>query len=258
VLSTGSVRVFERQVRVYKTLWRGSVLSHFAMPLMFLGAMGIGLGPIVDARTRNIGGVGYLAFIAPGLLAFMIAQTAAGDSLWPVMAGHKWLGFYHGTVATPIEATEVFSGYMLWEAAYTALIAALFVVAAALLGGVSSWWAPLAIPAAVLGALSFAVPFSGFAMSKENDFGFSALLRLTVMPLAMFSGTFFPVSQLPAWLQKFVLISPLYHSIELSRAAMTGHARSAAALLGHVAFLVAVIAAASVRSRVQFRRRLSL
>src|SRR5438105_323659 len=65
VLATGSVRVFERQVRVYRKLWRGSLLSHFAMPLLFLGAMGLGLGPIVDARTRAVGGVGYLAFIAP-------------------------------------------------------------------------------------------------------------------------------------------------------------------------------------------------
>ncbi|MEY2470720.1 MAG: lipooligosaccharide transport system permease protein [Actinomycetota bacterium] len=258
MLTTGSVRVFERQARVYRTLWRGSVISHFAMPLMFLGAMGVGLGPIVDARTRNVGGVGYLAFIAPGLLAFMIAQSAAAEALWPVMAGHKWLGFYHGTVATPIEATEVFSGYMLWLAAYDALIATLFIVAATLLGGVSSWWAPLAIPAAVLGALCFAVPFSGFSMSRENDFGFSALLRLTVMPLAMFSGTFFPVSQLPAWLRTATLLSPLYHSIELCRAATTGHARSVAATVGHIAFLVIVIAATSLGARRSFRRRLAL
>jgi lipooligosaccharide transport system permease protein len=258
VLAAGSLRVFEREARVYRTLWRGSVISHFAMPLMFLGAMGIGLGPIVDARTRSVGGVGYLAFIAPGLLAFMIAQSASGEALWPVMAGHKWLGFYHGTVATPIDATEVFTGYMLWLAAYNALIAALFLVAATVLGGVSSWWAPLGVPAAVLGALCFACPFSGFAMSRENDFGFSALLRLTVMPLAMFSGTFFPVSQLPAWLRTATLLSPLYHSIELCRAAMTGHVRSIAAVAVHVAFLVAVIAVTSLRARRSFRRRLAL
>ncbi|MEY2418522.1 MAG: lipooligosaccharide transport system permease protein [Actinomycetota bacterium] len=258
MLTTGSVRVFERQLRVYKTLWRGSVLSHFAMPLMFLGAMGVGLGPIVDARTRSVGGVDYLTFIAPGLLAFMIAQSAAAEALWPVMAGHKWLGFYHGTAATPIEATEVFSGYMLWLAAYGSLIAALFVAAAALLGGVSSLWAPLAIPAAVLGALCFACPFAGFAMNRENDFAFSALLRLVVMPTAMFSGTFFPVSQLPAWLRSVVLLSPLYHSIELCRAAMTGHARSFAALVAHVSFLVALIGVTSLWARVAFRRRLAL
>ena len=258
MLATGSLRVFERQARVYRTLWRGSVISHFAMPLMFLGAMGVGLGPIVDARTRDVGGVGYLAFIAPGLLAFMVAQSAAAEALWPVMAGHKWLGFYHGTVATPIEPTEVFTGYMLWLGAYDSLIATLFVIAATLLGGVSSAWAPLAIPAAALGALCFACPFSGFAMNRENDFGFSALLRLTVMPMAMFSGTFFPVTQLPDWLQKAVLLSPLYHSIELCRAAMTGHARSFGAVVAHVAFLLAVIAATSVRARASFRRRLAL
>jgi lipooligosaccharide transport system permease protein len=250
--------VFERQLRVYRTLWHGSVISHFAMPLLFLGAMGLGLGPIVNARAHSVGGVDYLTFIAPGMLGFMVAQIAAGDALWPVMAGHKWLGFYHGTVSTPIEATEVFAGYMLWEAAYTGLIAALFLVAAAVLGGLPSLWAPLAIPAAVLGALCFAVPFSGFAMNRENDFGFSALLRLVVMPAAMFSGTFFPVSQLPSALQPVVLLSPLYHSIELCRAATTGHARSLGATVGHVAFLVVVIALCSLRARVAFRRRLAL
>ncbi|HVV35598.1 MAG TPA: ABC transporter permease [Acidimicrobiales bacterium] len=254
----GSVRVFERQVRVYRTLWRGSVLSHFAMPLFFLGAMGVGLGPIVDARTKSVGGVDYLTFIAPGLLAFLIAQSSAAEALWPVMAGHKWLGFYHATAATPIEATEIFSGYMLWLAAYTAGIAALFVLAAAVLGGVASWWAPLAVPAAVLGGLAFAVPFSGFSMNRENDFAFSALLRLVVMPAAMFSGTFFPVSQLPSWLRLAVQVSPLYHAIELCRAATTGHARSGAAVVAHVAFLVVLIGVTSLRARVAFRRRLAL
>jgi len=257
VLASGSVRVFERQLRVYRKLWRASVISHFAMPLLFLGAMGLGLGPIVDARTSTVGGVDYLTFIAPGLLAFMVTQSAAAESLWPVMAGHKWLGFYHGTVATPIEATEVFSGYMAWLAAYTALIAALFVAAAAVLGGVTSLFAVLAVPAAVLGALCFACPCAGFAMSRENDFAFGALLRLVVMPLAMFSGSFFPVSQLPAWLRTGVLLSPLYHSIELCRAAMTGHARSAAAVAAHVAFLVVVIVGTSVLARRSFRRRLA-
>jgi lipooligosaccharide transport system permease protein len=258
VLATGSIRVFERQLRVYRTLWRGSLFSHFAMPLLFLGAMGLGLGPIVDARSGSVGGVDYLTFIAPGLLAFMVTQSAAGESLWPVMAGHKWLGFYHGTVATPIEPTEVFTGYMLWLAAYGAVISALFVAAAAVLGGVPSPWGVLAPVGAVLGALCFAVPFAGFAMSRENDFAFSALLRLVVMPLAMFSGTFFPVSQLPSALRAAVLVSPLYHSVELCRAATTGHARSLAAIAAHVAVLVALIATGSVWARVQFRRRLGL
>jgi lipooligosaccharide transport system permease protein len=258
VLASGSIRVLERQLRVYRSLWRGSVLSHFAMPLLFLGAMGLGLGPIVDARASSIGGVDYLTFIAPGLLGFMVAQVAAGEALWPVMAGHKWLGFFHGTVATPIEATEVFFGFMLWVAIYSGIIGALFVLAATVLGGVQSPWAPLAVPAAALGALCFAVPFSGFSMNRENDFGFSALLRLVVMPAAMFSGTFFPVNQLPSALQPVVLVSPLYHSIELCRAATTGHARSLVAVVGHVAFLLAVIALFSVPARRAFRRRLAL
>jgi lipooligosaccharide transport system permease protein len=258
MLTLGSRRVFERQLRVYRTLWRGSLLSHFAMPLLFLGAMGVGLGPIVDQRTSSVAGLDYLTFIAPGLMAFMVAQTTSGDALWPVMAGHKWLGFYHGTVATPIEATEVFTGYMLWQVAYTGIIGALFLAAAAVLGGVSSPWAPLAVPGAVLGGLCFAVPFSGFAMNRDNDFGFAALLRLVVMPAAMFSGSFFPTSQLPSGLRPLVLLSPLYHSIELCRAATTGHVRSAAAVIGHVAFLVALVALGSVYARRAFRRRLSL
>ena len=257
MLASGSVRVFERQVRVYRKLWRGSVLSHFLMPLLFLGAMGIGLGPIVDARSHLVGGVDYLTFIAPGLLAFMVTQSASAESLWPVMAGHKWLGFYHGTVATPIEATQVFTGYMAWLAVYNAMIATLFVIAATVLGGIDSPWAIFAIPAAVLGAMCFAVPFSGFAMDRENDFGFSALLRLVVMPLSMFSGTFFPTSQLPQWLRVVVQVSPLYHAIELCRAATTGYARSASALVAHVAFLLAVIALGSVPARAAFRRRLA-
>src|SRR5690554_2422738 len=83
------LRQTERQLRIARRLWRSSFLTGVLTPLLFLGAMGIGLGGLVDERTGDVGGVPYLAFVAPGILAATAMQSAAGDSLWPVMGGIK-------------------------------------------------------------------------------------------------------------------------------------------------------------------------
>ena len=101
------VRVVEREWVVWRRLWRGSVFSYVFAPLLFLAAMGIGLGDLVDKHQGGVQGFDYLQFITPGLMAASAVMQAAGESLWPVMGGVKWLGTYHAAVSTPVAWDEV-------------------------------------------------------------------------------------------------------------------------------------------------------
>ena len=236
------LRVVEREARVFRRLWRGTVYSSFVTPVLFLAAIGVGLGGLVDERRGAIAGVDYLTFVAPGLLAASAMQTAAGESLWPVMAGTKWVRTFHAMVATPVGAADVYGGFIVWTAVRVAMSATAFLTVAAVLGGVPSAWGVLAVPAAVLCAAAFAAPLVAFAATQDTDVTFPLILRLGIVPLFLFSGTFFPVDELPDWLRPVSALSPPWHGVELCRAATTGSVewRAAAA---HVAVLAGCVVA---------------
>ena len=236
------LRVVEREARIFRRLWRGSVYSSFITPVLFLAAMGVGLGGLIDERNAAVGGLDYLTFVAPGLLAASAMQTAAAESLWPVMAGTKWVRTFHAMVATPVGASDVYGGFIVWTSVRVAMSASAFLVVAALLGGVPSLWGVLAVPAAVLCAAAFAAPLAAFAATQDTDVTFPLILRLAIVPLFLFSGTFFPVSELPAGLRAASAVSPLWHGVELCRAATTGSVQWDAAI-AHVAVLTGCVAA---------------
>jgi len=237
------VRVVEREWLVWKRLWRGAVFNTVVQPLLFLAAMGLGLGKLVNQSSGGVEGLTYLEFVTPGLLAATVMLAASYESLWPVLGGAKWQKTFHAAVTTPIESRELFGGRVLWVCLRGAFASAVFLLVAAVLGGVLSPWGVLAIPAAVLGAAVFAAWLSGYAVMQESDIPFAVITRVGLFPLFMFSGTFFPTSRLPDWLQPVTWLSPLWHVVELCRAATTGSAPSAGTVLGHVAFLVALLAA---------------
>ena len=250
-----SARVVEREARVFAKLWRGSVFSSFVTPVLYLGAMGLGLGAIVDARNHSVDGLSYLAFVTPGLMAAGAMQSASGESLWPIMSGFKWMGHYHAMSAAVPRPADIYDGVVAWLGCHVAVSSSAFLVVAVVLGGVHSAWAPLAVPAAVLGALAIVAPLTAFAATQDNDAAFSPIMRLGIFPLFLFSGTFFPVSLLPGWGQGLVVVSPLWHAVELCRAATTG--RGGWVDVGHVAALLACIAAGAAWGHRTFTRRLT-
>jgi lipooligosaccharide transport system permease protein len=250
------LRVVEREARVYKRLWRGNVFSSLLSPVLFLAAMGVGLGDLVDQRSGGAGGVSYLEFIAPGLLAASAAMVAAGESMWPVLGGLKWMRTSHGMASTPIQPRDVHAGLVVWVMVRTAITATAFVVVAALFGAVPSFWGVLAVPAAALGAAAFAAPISAFSATQDSDAAFPMIFRLGVIPLFLFSGTFFPVDRLPGWAQPLVVCSPLYHCVELCRAATTGQAHVDAVVV-HVVVLLGFAAAGLALGGRSFTRRLA-
>jgi lipooligosaccharide transport system permease protein len=241
---------------VFTRFWRGTAVAYLVTPLLFLVAMGVGLGDLVDKRSGAVGGVSYLAFVAPGLMVASAMQGAVGESMWPVMAGTKWVRVYHAMVATPVRPADVYVGVVGWAAARVAMGASAFLAVAAMLGAVRSPWGVLAVPAAVLCATAFAAVLTAWSATQDTDQRFPVVMRVGVMPLFLFSGTFFPVSQLPHWLRPVAALSPLWHGVELSRAATTGrfHAGPAAA---HVAVLVGCIAAGWLWGRRAFARTLT-
>ncbi|HEV7526371.1 MAG TPA: ABC transporter permease [Acidimicrobiia bacterium] len=249
-------RVVEREALVYARLWRGLAFSTFVQPALYLAAMGVGLGGLVRAHSGAVDGLTYLDFVAPGLLVASAMQLAAGESMWPVLGMAKWSKQFHGVVATPIGPGDLFGGYVLWTAIRSMLGAAAFVIVAALLGAIPSMWGVLAIPAAGLCSAAFCALITAYSIRVDSDLSFPLIMRLGVLPLFLFSGTFFPISQLPHGLRPLAAFSPLWHGVELARAATTGRF-DAAAIAAHIAVLVGCTAVGAFFGVRNFSRRLS-
>lgn len=233
------LRVAEREARLGLRFWPSLLLSGVLVPLLFLGAMGVGLGGLVDENQGTVDGVGYLVFVAPGILAATALQAGSSNALWPVMGRIKWAGTFHAAAATPLSPGQVYGGYIAWNGARIMLNAVIFVAVAALLGAVPSAWGVLAAPAAALGGLAVIAPLTAYSAAQDSDLSFPIIMRVAIMPMFLFSGTFFPIEQLPGWLEPLARISPLWHAVELCRGATTG-SLSGAGAAGHTAFLLAV------------------
>jgi lipooligosaccharide transport system permease protein len=216
------MRYLEREAVVHRRFFRGYAFSKFGEPVLYLLAIGVGLGSMIDAAGTQIDGLTYLQFVAPGLMAATVVQSATGDSLWPVLGGFKWVGWYHAMAATPMSATDIFFGTLVTHALKFLLSSLSFLIVATLLGAVLSPWGLLAVPAAACCGLAIAAPISAFSATQDNDHRFALVLRFLTLPMFLFSGTFFPLSQLPAGLQVVAWIFPLWHGVELCREATTG------------------------------------
>src|SRR5205814_409529 len=149
----------------------------------------------------------YAQFVAPGLLAATVMQSVVAESLWPVMGGIKWIRNFHAMAATSMTAADIFSGLMVWQLLRIAVSSTIFLAVALAFGALASPWAVLAVPAVMSSGAAFAALVTAFTATQETDNRFVLLMRLGVLPLFLFSGTFFPISQLPPWMQGLAWIS---------------------------------------------------
>ena len=217
----GAARVLQRNLLVYRRTWRGSVFSSFLTPLLYLAAMGIGLGSLIASGGSTVlGGVDYLHFLGPGILASSCMQTASFESTYPIMGKISWRRNYEAILATPLQVHHLLIGELSWIAFRMFSISSAFLIVLTVFGIPRSPMALLAIPAAMLTGLAFAAPIIAFAATRHNDSGFAALFRFVVNPLFLFSGTFFPVSQLPDAIEWVAAATPLYHGVALVRGAV--------------------------------------
>jgi lipooligosaccharide transport system permease protein len=239
----------------YKRTWRSSITTSFLYPVLYLAAMGVGLGSLVDKHTHHVSGVPYLDFVAPGLLAATAMQIGANEAMYPVMAAIKWIRTYFAMLATPLRVVDVLRGHLGWIGVRLVTVSTIYLAVVAAFGVVRSPLAVLALPAAVATGLAFAAPIAAFAATQEQDVAFTTIYRLGLIPLFLFSGTFFPVTQLPGWLRPVAYATPLYHGVSLCRDLVLGTA-SLWPSLGDAAYLVALAGAGYWVARRTFRRRL--
>jgi lipooligosaccharide transport system permease protein len=262
----GALAVLEYCARVYRRNWRGTMFMTFFSPILFLGAMGFGLGSFVDSSTGAGGGgasaggvlgsVPFAAFLAPGLLVATCMQTGAFEATYPIMGRIVWDKVYHAMLATPIKVLDIVAGQFGWFAIRLLLVAASYFVVMLLFGLVRGGpLAILVIPIGVLTGLCFAAWIAAFAATQRNDNGFAMIFRFLITPLFLFSGTFFPIEQLPVFLQPVAFITPTYHGVALSRDLTLGTADLGPSLL-HLAILIGVSAAGLFASTITFRRAL--
>ena len=250
-------RVVEHHLLVYRRTWRGTLFSTFLNPILFLAAIGIGLGTFVDdANPAGIDGITYLAFLAPGLLVAQAMQTAAFESTYPVMAGIRWLKTYVAMILSPLGTRHVAVGQLIWTGLRVTFGASVFALVMVVFGAIEPARAILLLPVAALTGLAFAAPIQAFAAAQRNDNPFASLFRFVIMPMFIFSGTFFPVSQLPELLQVVAYLTPLWHAVALARAIALDVIDPILALV-NVAYLSALVVLGLVASFRTFGRKLA-
>jgi lipooligosaccharide transport system permease protein len=257
VVAPGAWAWFLNRLVAYRHFWRTTLISSVLEPVLFLLAMGVTLGVLVDRGPGLPGGVGYLAFLAPGLLAAGAMQNGASESTYAVMGAIKWDRTYEAALATPVRVEDLVTGHLLYVSFRVASSAAVFLAVLVLFGAAESPLVLLALPAALLTGLAFAAPVTAVAARLTNDTGFAAIQRFLIVPMFLFSGTFFPVTQLPQVLQVIAYATPLWHGVALSRGLALGDLDPGAAL-GHVGYLLLWVVAGVWLARRSFRRRLAV
>jgi lipooligosaccharide transport system permease protein len=254
-----AVREFRYWLTNYRRTWRGSIYSSVLNPVLYLAALGLGLGRLVDEHgTARLGDVRYLAFLAPGLLAASAMQGGIEESTYPVLGSVKWRGTYYAAAASPLRPADIFHGHLLFTTMRLAMNAATFLAVMAAFGAIASPWALAALPVAVLTGLAFAAPVEAWAITVTKDTSFALVFRFGMIPLFLFSGTFFPVTQLPAWIRPLAYATPLWHGVALCRSLSLGQVglgNLGAALL-HIGYLAVLAGASIAAGNRTYRRRL--
>jgi lipooligosaccharide transport system permease protein len=252
-----ALRPLEFFVAQYKRVWRGTAVTSVVTPVVYLLALGWGLGQFLQDVTVDGQTVDYLTFVAPGLLAATAMQLSTFESSWPVLSAIKWDRQYHAMLATPLRVTDVILGHQTFIAARLLATSTVYLVVIAAFGAVESAWGVLAIPVAVLVGLAFSMPIAAWAAHTETEVSFVAIFRFVILPMFLFSGTFFPVDTLPAPLELLAYLTPVWHGVDLCRMLTLGNVELLPAL-GHLAYLLAFVAAGYAAARYTYRKRLVL
>ena len=248
-------RYFATEMKRYQRTWRASTLSNILYPVLYLASMGLGVGHLVASHHHLVAGTTYLKYIAPGLVAVAATQTAAAECMWPVLGGVMWEKTYHVAITSPLSVSDIVRGRLAYVAARVAIISVINALVVAAFGALDSAWAILLPLIAVVTGLSIAAPVFAYSAQVTSDSKFAIIQRFAIMPMSLFSATFYPLSAYPHWLRPVVEIMPLYHAVVLSRAATTGHGNGWL-LLVHAAVLVALATAGLWWAQRNLTRRL--
>jgi lipooligosaccharide transport system permease protein len=243
----------------YRRNWRATAISSLLQPLLFLVAFGVGFGRLVDASDRAAqvtGGAPYLVYLAPALLVIGAVHTAAFESTYPILSAFKWQRTYWSVTATPVTPEQLAGGQLTWIALRLTLSGAAYLLVVVMFGAMHGPGALAALVFAVLCGMAFSAPLVAFSAVQEDEgTAFTAVFRFVVVPMMLFSGTFFPISLLPGVIQPLAWLSPLWHGTELARGVTLGTVALGSAF-GHITYLTALLVVGVLLSRWRFRVRL--
>ena len=239
----------------YRRVWRATLVSSVVTPVVYLLALGVGMGAFLGDITFRGNTYDYFEFVAPGLLAATAMQLASFEASWPVLSSIKWTRQYHAMLATPLRVRDVAIAQQAFIASRMFTTALVYFVVIAAFGAVSSPLGVLSIPVAVLVGLSYSTFIAAWAAHTENEASFVAIFRFGILPMFLFSGTFFPIDRLPAVLEVLAYVTPLWHGVDLCRMLVLGDVVGWLAL-AHVAYLLAFVAVGFALALFSYQRRL--
>jgi len=251
-----SLRVAEAEARIYRRTWRGSIMASFITPILYLLAMGVGLGSLVDANLpEGLDNASYLTFLAPGLLVATAMQTGAAEGAWKVMGGIKWRETWKARLASPIGIPSLVFGHMIWSAVRVLMVSAIFAIVMAGFRIAPLLQSLLAVIPALLVGVAMVAVTTAYTVRVNSPTALPGFFRFVVIPMFLFSGVFFPVSNLPDWLQPVALLTPMFHGVEIARAIVVGTTPTVAPAIS-VAYLITWIVAGTYLAMAPIRRKL--
>ena len=255
----GAWYVAEYRIR-QMSKWLGAIISvSFGNPIIYLLAIGIGVGSLVDSNTGGNGiyGVGYITFLAPALLATAAIQAAMDETSFPTLEGFLWNKSFYGMNSTQLTAGQIVDGIMIAAFVRAFLTSAAYLVVLWVFGAVTLAAMPLLFLVASFAGMSFgALMLAATSFVKEDEGFFAIVARFVVAPMFLFSGTFYPLEQMPIFLQWIGWISPLWHSTNFARSISFGLEVPGWLMIVHAAFLVISLVLGMIIARRQFASRL--
>ena len=251
-----ALHAFRYWMRLYSRTWRGTIVISVVNPLLFLLGVGVGIGHLVNqGHPATLGGVSYSDFFAPGLLAASAMQTGFVESGGRVTVAAGWSGAYRAAATTPMEPEDILAGHMLFVVFRLLLSTAAFIVVMELFGVTNGWWGFAIWPASLLTGMAFAAPIAAWAVTLRQYTRVNSIYRFVLMPMYMFSGTFFALGELPHVVRLVASVLPLTQGVELCRSLSLGDA-SVAGVAARTAYLLLFVVGGLLVARVTYRRRL--
>jgi lipooligosaccharide transport system permease protein len=240
-MAVTALRLADYWLTVTKRTWKGSVVSSFITPLLYIVAMGVLLGGFIKVDPSRLeGATSYLSFVAPGMVAAQSMTTVFGEVTYPVMGMTKWHRTYFGMIATPLSVADVALSHLAFVVVRVGLVSAVFLLVMSPFGVFTSAWGVLAaFFAQLLVGLAFGAPIYALSAGMKDESGFSLIFRLGMIPMFLFSGAFFPVANLDGWMEVLAKLTPLWHGVDLTRMLVLGRLDLSMAAV-HVAYLGAL------------------
>ena len=253
----GSWYVAEHRIRGIRSYYKTLLFTAIGSPFMYLFALGVGLATLVD-RHNGLGGTSYLVFVAPALIASAAVTAAVEECTYPILMGFKWNPIFFGMNAAPISGAQIVNGIFIAVLARLLPTTIIYYLVMLVFGAVPSPLGVFDIPIAVLTGMAFGLVIASYMATVEQEVGQPAFIqRFIVIPLFLFSGTFFPLSQMPIFLQWIGWISPLWHGAELGRVVSYGAVQPGWLILVHVLYPIGLCVYGWRRTQVVVTRRLN-